>query len=52
MPGEKWMVHGPREFIPPIEVAILEHRSAIPLKEDEGVYVRNNITGEVEKIMG
>lgn len=46
------MVHGPREFIPPIQVKILENRSAIPLKEDEGVYVRNNVTGEVQKFMG
>ena len=46
------MVYGPREFIPPIEVTIVEHRKAIPLKEDEGVYIRNNITGEVKKFMG
>ena len=52
LPGEKWMVYGPREFIPPIEITIVEHRKAIPLKEDEGVYIRNNITGEVKKFMG
>ena len=52
VPGEKWMIHGPREFIPPIQTTIFEHRKTIPLKEDEGVYIRNNITGEVKKFMG
>ena len=30
------MVHGPREFITPIQVKILEYRQAIQLNEDEG----------------
>ena len=52
VPGEKWMVYGPRDFITPIEVNLLEYRKAIPLNKDEGVYIRNNNTGEVKAFMG
>lgn len=34
--GERWMVHGPREYIPPIQVEVLEIRKAIPLDTNEG----------------
>ena len=50
--GEKWLISGPREYIPPIEVEILETRRAIPLDENEGIYVRDNRTGEVRVIKG
>ena len=33
------MVYGPREFITPIEVKIIEYRKAIPLNEDEGYHI-------------
>ncbi|KAJ0412485.1 hypothetical protein ATCC90586_005505 [Pythium insidiosum] len=45
--GERWMVHGPREYIPPIQVQVLEVRKAIPLDANEGVYVRDKKTGHV-----
>lgn len=45
--GTKWIVRGPREYIPPAEVDILEERESIPLDENEGIYVRNIKTGEV-----
>ena len=45
--GEIWLIKGPREYIPPCEVEMLEIRRAIPLDENEGIYVRNNETGEV-----
>eukprot|EP00826_Nyctotherus_ovalis_P056628 TRINITY_DN7686_c0_g1_i1.p1 TRINITY_DN7686_c0_g1~~TRINITY_DN7686_c0_g1_i1.p1 ORF type:complete len:856 (+),score=360.74 TRINITY_DN7686_c0_g1_i1:194-2761(+) len=45
--GMKWVVRGPREYIPPAEVSILEERESIPLDENEGIYVRNIKTGEV-----
>lgn len=35
-PGEKWLVKGPCKYIPPIEVKVLEKRSAIPLDKNEG----------------
>lgn len=50
--GEKWIIKGPREYIPPVEVKIVERRKAIPLDANEGIYVRNNRTGEVREIKG
>ena len=52
LPGEKWMIRGPREYIPPTQVEILEKRRSIPLDENEGIYVRNINTGEVRSIRG
>ncbi|OMJ66916.1 hypothetical protein SteCoe_36083 [Stentor coeruleus] len=46
-PGEKWMIYGSCDYIPPIEVEVLERRKRIPLDENEGIYVRNTKTGEV-----
>jgi major vault protein len=45
--GETWMIRGPCNFIPTINVDILEKRTALPLGDNEGVYVRNKSTGEV-----
>lgn len=50
--GERWMIKGPREYVPPVEVQILEERKSIPLDENEGIYVRDNRTGEVRAIKG
>lgn len=50
--GERWMVHGPREYIPPIQVQVLEVRKAIPLDTNEGVYVRDKKTGLVRAVKG
>lgn len=50
--GEKWLITGPREYIPPIEVDIVETRKSIPLDENEGIYLRDNRTGEVKMIKG
>ncbi|GLE10740.1 hypothetical protein PINS_up022980 [Pythium insidiosum] len=50
--GERWMVHGPREYIPPIQVQVLEVRKAIPLDANEGVYVRDKKTGHVRAVKG
>lgn len=50
--GEKWMINGPREYIPPVEVEILEKRNAIPLDENEGIYIRDNNTGRVTSFSG
>ncbi|KAE9300163.1 Major vault protein [Phytophthora fragariae] len=50
--GERWMVHGPREYIPPIQVKVLETRRAIPLDVNEGVYVRERKTGHVRAVRG
>ena len=51
-PGEKWMIYGPRDFLLPIEVQIVESRKAIPLGENEGIYIRNIKDGEVKLEQG
>lgn len=39
--GDIWMEYGPNEYIPPLEVEILERRKLIPLDKNEGIYVRD-----------
>jgi major vault protein len=51
-PGDRWMLRGPCDYIPPIEVTIVEKRSSIPLDENEGVYIRNVSTGKVRAHIG
>eukprot|EP00339_Tiarina_fusa_P008907 CAMPEP_0117046340 /NCGR_PEP_ID=MMETSP0472-20121206/32044_1 /TAXON_ID=693140 ORGANISM="Tiarina fusus, Strain LIS" /NCGR_SAMPLE_ID=MMETSP0472 /ASSEMBLY_ACC=CAM_ASM_000603 /LENGTH=788 /DNA_ID=CAMNT_0004758659 /DNA_START=210 /DNA_END=2576 /DNA_ORIENTATION=- len=51
-PGDKWMITGPCDYIPPIEVEILEKRRVIPLDENEGIYVRDLNTGKVRSVIG
>jgi major vault protein len=51
-PGEKWLKKGPGEYIPPIDVRIIEQRSAIPLHKNEGIYIRDEKTGEVRAQIG
>ena len=41
------MIRGPVEYIPPVEVEVVTKRTAIPLDENEGIYVRNVKTGKV-----
>lgn len=50
--GDIWMKYGPCEFIPRIEVEIVESRKIIPIGENEGIYVRDVQTGEVKSIVG
>lgn len=51
-PGDRWMIRGPREYVPPVEVEVANHRRAIPLDANEGVYVRNIKTGQVRAVIG
>ena len=51
-PGDRWMVTGPVEFVPPTEVEVVVQQTAIPLDRTEGIYVRNNRTGEVRAVCG
>jgi len=51
-PGDRWMVYGPCEYVPPVVVQVLESRRAIPLAQNEGVYVRDNRTGAVAARIG
>lgn len=51
-PGDRWMIYGPCDYVPPVEVEILERRRAIPLDENEGIYVRDLKTGKVRPVTG
>ncbi|KAG5449100.1 Major vault protein, partial [Clonorchis sinensis] len=51
-PGDRWLIRGPCEYIPPIGVDVVEKRTAVPLGESEGIYVRNTQTGEVRAVVG
>jgi len=51
-PGDRWMIHGPCEYVPPVQVEVLERRRAIPLDENEGIYVRDIKTGKVRSVIG
>jgi len=51
-PGDKWMIRGPCDYVPPIQVEIIEKRRVIPLDENEGIYVRDLNTGKVRAITG
>merc|ERR1719473_1591581 len=50
--GDKWMIYGPIEYIPEISVNVLEMRKAIPLDDNEGVYVRDLTSGQVRAVIG
>ncbi|XP_052800912.1 major vault protein-like [Mya arenaria] len=51
-PGDRWMFRGPKEYVPPVEVEVVMKRQAIPLDENEGVYVRDVKTGRVRAVTG
>merc|ERR1712137_1327546 len=51
-PGDRWMIYGPADYIPPVEVEIVEKRRAIPLSDNEGIYVRDITTGKVRSVIG
>merc|ERR1712232_1217667 len=51
-PGDRWMIYGPADYIPPVEVEIVEKRKAIPLSDNEGIYVRDITTGKVRSCIG
>ncbi|XP_053550670.1 major vault protein [Bombina bombina] len=51
-PGDRWMIRGPAEYVPPVEVEVVVLRKAIPLDENEGIYVRDIKTGKVRAVVG
>eukprot|EP00727_Mastigamoeba_balamuthi_P009005 m51a1_g4727 putative major vault protein (834) ;mRNA; r:336372-339489 len=51
-PGERWMIYGPCDFIPPVEVDVVERRRMMPLDENEGIYVRDVTTGQIRSVIG
>ncbi|KAM8962473.1 major vault protein [Pelodytes ibericus] len=51
-PGDRWMIRGPAEYVPPVEVEVVVRRDSIPLDENEGIYVRDIKTGKVRSVVG
>jgi len=50
--GDRWMIYGPCDYVPSVEVEIVERRKSIPLDENEGIYVRDIKTGKVRAVTG
>uniref|UniRef100_A0A8C9XET2 Major vault protein n=1 Tax=Sander lucioperca TaxID=283035 RepID=A0A8C9XET2_SANLU len=48
----RWMLRGPIEYVPPAAVEVMLRRQAIPLDENEGIYVRDIKTGKVRAVIG
>jgi major vault protein len=51
-PGDRWMIFGPTDYVPPVEVDVIEKRRAIPLDKNEGIYVRDIKSGRVRAVTG
>lgn len=51
-PGDRWMIRGPQEYVPSVELEVMTRRKAIPLDENEGIYVRDIKTGKVRSVCG
>jgi major vault protein len=49
-PGERWMIKGPCDYVPPTHVDIIEKRRSIPLDQNEGIYVRDIKSGQVRAV--
>jgi major vault protein len=52
VPGDRWMVRGPADYVPPVQVEIVERRRLISLDANEGIYVRDISTGKVRAVIG
>jgi len=52
LPGDRWMMKGPCDYVPPVEVEIVENRKFIPLDENEGIYIRDLTSGRVRAHIG
>jgi len=50
--GQRWMLSGPCDYLPPVAVRVIEKRNRIALDENEGIYVRNISTGEIRAQIG
>jgi len=50
--GDRWMIYGPCDYVPSVEVEIVEKRRSIPLDENEGVYIRDIKNGKVRAVTG
>ena len=51
-PGDRWMIKGPTDYVPPVEVEVVTRRKAMPLDRNEGIYVRDIKSGKIRAIVG
>nr|XP_010596871.2 major vault protein [Loxodonta africana] len=49
---KRWLIRGPMEYVPSAKVEVVEERQAIPLDENEGIYVQDVKTGRVRAVIG
>ncbi len=52
VPGDRWMIKGPTDYVPNVHVEVMARRKAIPLDENEGIYVRDIKSGKVRAVIG
>jgi len=52
VPGDRWMIKGPTDYVPSVYEEVVTRRKAIPLDENEGIYVRDIKSGKVRAIVG
>lgn len=52
VPGDRWMIKGPTDYVPSVFVEVANRRKAVPLDENEGIYVRDIKSGKVRAIIG
>jgi len=50
--GDRWMITGPLDYTPPIEVEVVDRRKSIPLDANEGIYVSDIKNGKVRAVSG
>jgi len=52
VPGDRWMIKGPTDYVPPVECEVVTRRKAMPLDENEGIYVRDIKSGKIRAVIG
>ncbi len=52
VPGDRWMIKGPTDYVPPVECEVVTRRKALPLDENEGIYVRDIKSGKIRAVIG
>lgn len=50
--GDRWMIYGPTDYTPPVQVEVICKRTTTPLDENEGIYVRDTSTGQIRDVTG
>ena len=52
IPGDRWMIKGPTDYVPCVESEVVTRRKAIPLDVNEGIYVRDIKSGKIRAVIG